>query len=94
MDGWIFTYWDYVVLEVIDTRKFWDVPNTDPDTGMTPSLSQEPAPYSVQEIAVRLHRKPKRVLSSLKRLKRTEKAIETPQGWFSKARFPQNYYSN
>jgi hypothetical protein len=93
MDDLFFRFYDYSVFEVIDTPKFWDEPDYDPNTGTISSVSQAPAPYTVGDIAAKLNRKPTRILGSLKRLKRMGRALETQRGcWFSKDKAPQNYF--
>lgn len=76
MDELFYRFRDYAVYEVIDTPK----PRVNHDTPVTVTL----AAYFVKEIAEKLKRTPKSTLSSLKRLKRNGKAIETfSGGWYS-----------
>ena len=73
IDELFYRFRDYAVYEVIDTPK--------PRPGATAIFL---ASYSVEEIAAKLGRTSASTISSLKRLKRNGKAIETLSGgWYS-----------
>ncbi|MFI5102982.1 MAG: hypothetical protein ACHP9V_06395 [Terriglobales bacterium] len=81
MDELFYRFRDYAVYEVIDTPK----PRSNADHAIVLS------PYYVNEIAAKLGRSIKSVQSSLKRLKRNGKAIETLiGGWYSREIAPSN----
>jgi hypothetical protein len=91
MDELLFRFRDFAVFEIIDVRRYWDVPDMDPETGIANRLITELAPHFVEDIAARLKRSSASVLSSLKRLKRTGKAVEADGGWYSNRIAPKDY---